>query len=52
MNHSIQSTMHAIQQDEPNGRLTLREIPVPRPQANGRRADQPFGSRFVIRLEL
>ncbi len=33
MNHSIPSTMHAVQLDEPNGRLTLREIPVPRPQA-------------------
>src|SRR6185503_8553736 len=32
MNHSIPSTMHAVQLDEPNGRLTLREIPVPRPQ--------------------
>ena len=25
--------MHAVQLDEPNGTLTLREIPVPRPQA-------------------
>ena len=25
--------MHAVQLDEPNGSLTLREIPVPRPQA-------------------
>lgn len=33
MHHSIPSTMHAAQLDEPNGRLTLREIPVPRPQA-------------------
>ena len=33
MNHSIPSTMHAVQLDEPNGSLTLREIPVPRPQA-------------------
>ena len=32
MNHSIPSSMHAIQLDEPNGKLTLREIPVPRPQ--------------------
>jgi len=32
MNHSIPSTMHAVQLDEPNGKLTLREIPVPRPQ--------------------
>ena len=32
-NHSIPSTMHAVQLDEPNGRLTLREIPLPRPQA-------------------
>ena len=31
--HSIPSTMHAVQLDEPNGRLTLREIPLPRPQA-------------------
>lgn len=29
----IPSTMHAIQLDEPNGKLTLRRIPVPRPQA-------------------
>ena len=33
MNHSIPSTMHAVQVDEPNGKLTLREIPLPRPQA-------------------
>ena len=33
MNHSIPWTMHAIQVDEPNGKLTLREIPLPRPQA-------------------
>ena len=33
MNYSIPSTMHAVQLDEPNGRLTLREIRVPRPQA-------------------
>jgi NADPH2:quinone reductase len=33
INHSIPSTMHAVQLDEPNGSLTLREIPVPRPQA-------------------
>ena len=33
MNNSIPSTMHAVQLDEPNGRLTLREIPVPRPGA-------------------
>ena len=32
-NHSIPATMHAVQLDEPNGSLTLREIPVPRPQA-------------------
>ena len=32
-NNSIPSTMHAVQLDEPNGRLTLREIPVPHPQA-------------------
>jgi NADPH:quinone reductase-like Zn-dependent oxidoreductase len=32
-NHSIPATMHAVQLDEPNGRLTLREVPVPRPQA-------------------
>jgi NADPH:quinone reductase len=30
---SIPSTMHAVQLDEPNGKLTLREIPVPRPRA-------------------
>ena len=33
MKHTIPSTMHAVQLDEPNGKLTLREIPVPRPQA-------------------
>lgn len=33
MNHTIPSTMHAVQLDQPNGILTLREIPVPRPQA-------------------
>ncbi len=33
MNHTVPSSMHAIQLDEPNGKLTLREIPVPRPQA-------------------
>ena len=33
MNPSIPSTMQAVQLDEPNGTLTLREIPVPRPQA-------------------
>jgi NADPH:quinone reductase len=33
MKHSIPSSMHAVQLDEPNGKLTLREIPVPRPQA-------------------
>ena len=33
MNHSIPSTMQAIQLDEPDGRLTLREIPLPRPRA-------------------
>src|SRR6185503_9180274 len=33
MNPSIPSTMHAVQLDEPNGSLTIREIPVPRPQA-------------------
>ena len=33
INHSIPSAMHAVQLDEPNGSLTLREIPVPRPQA-------------------
>src|ERR1044071_1955723 len=32
-NHSIPSTMHAVQLDEPNGKLMLHEIPVPRPQA-------------------
>lgn len=33
MNDPIPSTMHAVQLDEPDGKLTLREIPVPRPQA-------------------
>src|SRR5690349_16788102 len=33
MNNSIPSTMHAVQLDQPNGILTLREIPTPRPQA-------------------
>jgi len=33
MSHSIPATMHAIQLDKPNGSLTLREIPVPHPQA-------------------
>ena len=33
MDTSIPSTMHAIQLDEPNGRLVWREIPVPRPGA-------------------
>src|SRR5260221_4219463 len=33
MNHSIPSTMNAVQLDKPNGSLTLREIPVPHPQA-------------------
>jgi NADPH:quinone reductase len=33
MKHSIPSTMHAVQLDKPNGSLTLREIPVPHPQA-------------------
>src|SRR5215510_2709179 len=32
MNHSIPPTMHAIQLDEPNGKLTFREVSVPRPQ--------------------
>ena len=32
-NHSIPATMHAVQLEKPNGSLTLREIPVPRPQA-------------------
>ena len=32
-NPSIPSTMHAVQLGEPNGKLTLCEIPVPRPQA-------------------
>lgn len=31
--HSIPSTMRAVQLDEPNGRLTLREVPMPHPQA-------------------
>lgn len=33
MNYSIPPTMHANQLDEPNGSLTWREVPVPRPQA-------------------
>ena len=33
MSQSIPSTMGAVQQDEPNGKLTLREIPVPQPRA-------------------
>src|SRR5689334_9698127 len=32
-NNSIPSTMHSVQLDEPNGSLTLREVPVPHPQA-------------------
>jgi len=31
MKPEIPATMHAVQLDEPNGQLTLREIPVPRP---------------------
>ncbi len=33
MSPSIPPTMHAIQLDEANGKLTLREVSVPRPQA-------------------
>src|SRR5436190_18852295 len=33
MNHSLPATMHAVQLDEPNGKLTLREIPIPNPEA-------------------
>ncbi|HET9908075.1 MAG TPA: zinc-binding dehydrogenase [Anaerolineales bacterium] len=33
MNPSIPSTMQAVQLDEPHGRLTLREVRVPRPGA-------------------
>ena len=33
MNPPIPSTMHAAQLDEPNGKLTWREIPAPRPGA-------------------
>jgi NADPH2:quinone reductase len=33
MNRSVPFLMHAVQLDEPNGKLTWREIPVPRPQA-------------------
>jgi len=33
MNHTIPSTMQAVQLDQPNGNLTLRKIPVPRPKA-------------------
>jgi NADPH:quinone reductase len=32
MSQPIPATMHAVQLDEPNGQLTLREIPVPRPR--------------------
>ena len=32
-NRDIPSSMRAVQLDEPNGKLSLREIPVPRPQA-------------------
>ncbi len=31
MSNAIPSTMRAIQLEEPNGRLTVREVPVPRP---------------------
>lgn len=34
MNHSVPPTMRAVQLDQPNGNLTLREIPMPRPKAN------------------
>ena len=33
INHSLPATMHAVQLDEPNGRLVWREVPLPRPQA-------------------
>ena len=33
MNPSIPSTMQAVQLDQPNGKLTLRAVPVPHPQA-------------------
>ena len=33
MSQSIPDTMSVVQQDEPNGKLTLREIPVPHPGA-------------------
>ena len=33
VSQSIPDAMRAVQQDEPNGKLSLREIPVPRPQA-------------------
>src|ERR1041384_5024927 len=33
MNPSIPSTMHAVQLDEPDGPLTVREVSVPHPQA-------------------
>lgn len=33
MSHPIPTTMQAVQQDEPDGRLTVREVPVPRPKA-------------------
>ena len=33
MAQSIPSRMHAVQLDEPNGKLIVRELPVPHPQA-------------------
>jgi hypothetical protein len=33
MNYSIPDSMHAVQLDKPNGRLMLREVPMPHPQA-------------------
>jgi NADPH:quinone reductase-like Zn-dependent oxidoreductase len=34
MNHALLSTMCAVQLDQPNGNLTFREIPMPRPKAD------------------
>src|SRR4029450_3952075 len=32
MKPSVPALMHALQQDEPNGPLTMRQVPMPRPQ--------------------
>ena len=34
MNHTLLSTMHVVQLDQPNGNLTFREIPMPRPKGD------------------